>query len=56
MKRIEKQACSSALVRTGGRLIKNAAYYSLILAEGHLHRRLFGGMPGRIVALAMLSG
>jgi hypothetical protein len=39
------------LVKTGGRLIKHARYYWLLLAEGHLTRRLFGAMlrrgPGR---------
>lgn len=29
------------LVKTGGRLIKHARYYWLLLAEGHLTRRLF---------------
>jgi len=33
------------LVKTGGRLVKHASYYWLLLAEGHLHRRLFGGHP-----------
>jgi hypothetical protein len=32
------------LVRTGGRLIKHARYYWLLLAESHLMRRLFGGI------------
>ena len=32
------------LVKTGGRLIQHARYYWLLLAEGHLTRRLFGGM------------
>jgi hypothetical protein len=30
------------LVKTGGRLVKHARYYWLLLAEGHLTRRLFG--------------
>ena len=30
------------LMKTGGRLIKHARYYWLLLAEGHLDRRLFG--------------
>jgi hypothetical protein len=30
------------LVKTGGRLIKHARYYWLLMDEGHLHRRLFG--------------
>ncbi|MCL6544990.1 MAG: IS1380 family transposase [Bryobacteraceae bacterium] len=39
------------LVKTGGRLIKHARYYWLLLAEGHLTRRLFGAMLRRIEAL-----
>jgi hypothetical protein len=40
------------LVKTGGRLVKHARYYWLLLAEGHLTRRLFGAMVRRIEALA----
>ena len=40
------------LVKTGGRLVKHARYYWLLLAESHLTRRLFGGMVRRIEALA----
>ena len=36
---------------TGGRLIKHARYYWLLLAEGPLTRRLFGAMVLRIAAL-----
>ena len=39
------------LVKTGGRLVKHARYYWLLLAEGHLTRRLFGDMLRRISAL-----
>ena len=35
------------LVTTGGRLIKHARYYWLLLAERHLTRRLFGSMVRR---------
>ncbi len=31
------------LVKTGGRLIKHARYYWILLAESHLTRRLFAG-------------
>jgi hypothetical protein len=31
------------LVKTGGRLIKHARNYWLLLPENHLTRRLFGG-------------
>jgi hypothetical protein len=44
------------LVKTGGRLIKHARYYWLLLAEGHLTRRLFGAMVRRIAALPLPSG
>ena len=35
------------LVKTGGRLVKHARYYWLLLAESHLTWRLFGAMLGR---------
>jgi hypothetical protein len=35
------------LVKTGGRLIQHSRNYWLLLAEGHLTRRLFGGMLSR---------
>jgi hypothetical protein len=41
------------LVKTGGRLVKHARYYWLLLAEGHLTRRLFGAMVRRIEALPL---
>ena len=44
------------LVKTGGRLVKHARYYWLLLAEGHLTRRRFGAMLGRIVVLPMPTG
>ena len=44
------------LVKTGGRLVKHARYYWLMLAESHLTRRLFGAMVGRIDGLALPSG
>ena len=44
------------LVKTGGRLIKHARYYWLLLAEGHLTRRLFGGMLRRIATLPSPAG
>ena len=44
------------LMKTGGWLIKHARYYWLLLAEGHLNRRLFGDMLRRIWALPLLSG
>jgi hypothetical protein len=44
------------LVKTGGRLVKHARHYWLLLAEGHLTRRLFGAMVRRIEALPMPAG
>ncbi len=44
------------LVKAGGRLIKHARYYWLLLAESHLTRRLFGGMLRRIAALPSPAG
>ncbi len=44
------------LVKTGGRLVKHARYYWLLLAESHLTRRLFGAMLQRIRALPVPSG
>jgi len=44
------------LVKTGGRLVKHARYYWLLLAEGHLTRRLFGAMLRRIWALPVPAG
>jgi hypothetical protein len=44
------------LVKTGGRLLKHARYYWLLLAEGHLTRRLFGAMVRRIEALTLPAG
>ena len=44
------------LVKTGGRLIKHARYYWLLLAESHLTRRLFTGMLRKITALPSPAG
>ena len=44
------------LVKTGGRLVKHARYYWLLLAESHLTRRLFGAMVRRIAALPVPGG
>src|SRR5712692_7944774 len=55
-KRIDHWSLTSLqqrLVKTGGRLIKRARYYWLLLAESHLTRRLFGGMVGRIESLPL---
>jgi hypothetical protein len=53
-KRIENWSLTSLqqrLVKTGGRLVKHARYYWLLLAESHLTRRLFGAMVCRMAAL-----
>ena len=44
------------LMKTGGRLIRHARYYWLLLAESHLTRRLFGSMVRRIEALPVPAG
>jgi hypothetical protein len=44
------------LVKTGGRLVKHARYYWLLLAEGHLTRQRFGNMLRRIAALPVPNG
>ena len=44
------------LVKTGGRLVRHARYYWLLLAESHLTRRLFGSMLRRIWALPVPTG
>ena len=53
-KKIENWSLTSLqqrLGKTGGRLVKHARYYWLMLAESHLTRRLFGAMVRRIAAL-----
>jgi hypothetical protein len=57
--RIENWSLTSLqqrLVKTGGRLIKHARYYWLLLAESHLTRRLFASMLGRIAGLSLPAG
>ena len=44
------------LVKTGGRLVRHAGYYWLFLAEGHLSRRRFRAMLGRIGLLPVPAG
>jgi hypothetical protein len=43
-------------VETGGRLVKHARYYWLMLAEGHLTRRLFASMVRRMETLPTATG
>jgi hypothetical protein len=44
------------LGKTGGRLVKHARYYWLLLAEGYLTRRVFGAILRRIWALPLPAG
>ena len=44
------------LVKTGGRLVKHARHYWLLLAESHLTRRIFGEMLRKIAALPAPAG
>jgi hypothetical protein len=58
-KKIENWSLTSLrqrLVKTGGRLVKHARYYWLLLAESHLTRRLFGSMLHRMEALPLPAG
>ena len=58
-KRIENWSLTSLqqpLVKTGGRLVKHACYFWLLLAEGHPNRRRFGPMLGRIALLLVPTG
>ncbi len=41
------------LVKTGGRLVKHARYYWMMLAEGHLTRTRFAAMMRRIALLPL---
>ena len=56
IKRWSLTSLQQRLVKTRGRLVKHARYYWLLLAEGHLTRRLFGDMLRRIWALPVPAG
>ena len=58
-KRIDEWSLTSLqqrLVKTGGRLLKHARYYWLLLAESHLTRRLFASILRRIELLPLPAG
>jgi hypothetical protein len=58
-KRIENWSLTSLqqrLLNTGGRLVKHARYYWLLLGESHLTRRLFGSIVRRIAMLSVPAG
>ena len=58
-RRLEKWSLTTLqqrLFKTGGRLVKQARYYWLLLAEGYLPRRLFGSMVCRIAAPPVPAG
>ena len=58
-KRIDTWSLTSLqqrLMKTGGRLVKHARYYWLLLAEGHLTRTLFGAILRRLTALSVPAG
>ena len=44
------------LMKTGGWLVKHARYFWLLLAEGHLTRRLFGAILRRLKAVPGPAG
>jgi hypothetical protein len=53
--------CSARLavqpaILNGGRLVKHARYYWLLLAEGHLTRKLFASMLRMMAALPLPDG
>ena len=52
VKRWSLTSLQQRLVKTGGRLVKHARYYWLLLAEEHLTRRLFGDMLRRSLGAA----
>jgi hypothetical protein len=55
-KRIENCSLTSLqqrLVKTGGRLVKHARYYWLVLAEGHMARALFAAMLRRTAMMPL---
>ncbi len=57
--RIDKWSLTSlqqGLVKAGGRLVKHARYYWLLLAESHLTRRLFGSILRRTELLPSPAG
>jgi hypothetical protein len=45
-----------SLAKTGGRLVKHARHYWLLLAEGHLTRRKFAAILRRVAALPVPAG
>jgi hypothetical protein len=58
-KRIDTWSLTSLqqrLMKTGGRLVKHARYYWLLLAEGHLTRRLFEAIVRRLETLSVPAG
>jgi len=58
-KKIENWSLTSLqqrLVKTGGRLVKHARHYWLMLAESHLTKRLFAEMVRRMEALPLPAG
>jgi len=44
------------LVKMGGRMVKHARYYWLLLADSHLTKRPFGSMVRRITGLSLPAG
>ena len=58
-KRIDTWSLTSLqqrLMKTGGRLIKHAGYYWLLLAEGQLTRRLLRAIARRLETLSVPAG
>jgi hypothetical protein len=58
-KSIDKWSLTSLqqrVLKTGGRLVKHARYYWLLLAESHLTRRIFASMVNQIELLPLPAG
>jgi hypothetical protein len=53
---VADQLAAAAGENSGGRLIKHARYYWLLLAKSHLTRRLFARMLRKIGALPVPAG
>ncbi len=53
--RLVAYSLQQRVVKTGGRLVKHARYYWLMLAEGHQTRTRFSAMLHRIALLPIAA-
>ncbi len=56
VRELDERLGQQRLMKPGGRLVKHARYYWLLLAEGHLTRCLFGAILRRLEALSVPAG